>query len=403
MTERLYYDDPYCRTFDARVMRTELRDGRRAVWLDRSAFYPTSGGQPFDTGVLQPAPAGHGAVDVLDVLGEGDEVVHVVAGDAPLDVGQAVSGAIDWDRRFDHMQQHTGQHVLSATIVAQRAVPTVSVHLGRDTCTIDLARELPADHLAAAEDAANRVVGENRPVAIRYASAEQAATLGLRKPSTREGVLRLIDIEGVDLSACGGTHVGRTGAVGGIAILGWERFKGGQRIEFACGQRVVSAHRRLRDTVTASVRLLSVLPADLPAAIARLQTDARHRDKVMAALRDELAGFRASALADAAVDVGGTRWVFHQAEGDAGDLKVLAQAIVERPGVAVVLAASAQPTLVVVARAADVQLSCDALVRAIATAFGGRGGGRPEIAQAGGLAASASDVLARARALVQSP
>ena len=180
-----------------------------------------------------------------------------------------VRGVVDWPRRFDHMQQHTGQHVLSAAFVRLFGVKTVSFHLGADVSTIDLAREVTPKEIAAAEDEANRIVWEDRPVTIRYATAEEAAALPLRKESTRTGTLRLIDVEGFDLSACGGTHVSRTGAIGLIAVTAWERFKGGHRLEFACGGRVLVRFRTLRDVTAAAVRALSVLPADVASGIER--------------------------------------------------------------------------------------------------------------------------------------
>ncbi len=379
MTVRLYYDDAYCRDFDAAVVRVEARGEALAVWLDRSAFYPTSGGQPFDTGTV----AGARVVDVID---EDDDVVHVVEGGQPLVPGATVHGAIDWARRFDHMQHHTGQHVLSAAILRTCQVPTVSFHLGRDGSTIDIARELSSRELAQAEDEANRVIWENRPVTIRYADAADAGTLGLRKPSQRAGTLRIVDVEDFDVSACGGSHVQRTGAIGAVVIRASERFKGGQRIEFLCGGRAVQSYRQLRDTVAASVRLLSILPSELPATIERLQGELKQQDKTIGVLRSEAALAQADRLAQSAEAIGRARWVFHAMDGDAAVLKTL-------------LASHAAPALIVVARSADVAVSADVVVKALVDAFGGRGGGRPELAQAGKLDATGDVVLAAARPL----
>src|SRR6476646_6326639 len=235
MTKRLYYTDPLLTAFDATVVSNEIEDGRSVVVLDQTAFYPSSGGQPFDTGQLD----GTRVVDVVDR--EDGTIAHVV--EKSLAPGTVVHGDIDWPRRFDHMQQHTGQHVLSAAFDRLSGVKTVSFHLGADVSTIDLAREVTPKEIAAAEDEANRIVWEDRPVTIRYATAEEAAALPLRKEPVRTGTLRLIDVEGFDLSACGGTHVSRTGAVGLIAVTAWERFKGGHRLEFACGRRVLVRFR----------------------------------------------------------------------------------------------------------------------------------------------------------------
>src|SRR5882672_772426 len=302
MTDRLYYNDPYLQAFDAVVLRVADRDGRLAVTLDRTAFYPTSGGQPFDTGTLGP-------FRVVDVVDEDDgTITHIVEPDpanpqSPIpspQTGQSMRGTIDWLRRFDHMQQHTGQHVLSAAFERLFGARTVSFHLGAATSTIDLARELSAVEIAAGEEAANAVVWEDRPVAIRYATAEEAAKLPLRKEPARGGTLRLIDVEHHDLSACGGTHVSRTGSIGMIAVASWERFKGGQRIEFVCGGRALRAHGLLRDAMGAGVRLLSVLPEELPASIERLQAEAKEQKRAMAALQADLARYRAGELAASA-------------------------------------------------------------------------------------------------------
>jgi alanyl-tRNA synthetase len=412
MTERLYYDDPYEREFDASITRMELRDGRPHVWLDKSAFYPTSGGQPFDTGTL-----GSNLVEEV-IEDEHGDVVHVLAGEQEasgstsvasglaqphaeaLRVGAAVHGAIDWRRRFDHMQQHTGQHVLSAAIDKLFGVRTVSFHLGAATSTIDVARELTTREIGAAEDEANRVVWEDRPVAIRFATADEAARMPLRKESLREGTLRLIDVHDFDLSACGGTHVRRTGAIGVIGVASWERFKGGQRLEFVCGGRALDRFRLLRDATAGSLRLLSVLPAELPAAIERLQAEARDQKKGISALQAELAGYRAEALADEAESHARGRVLLKAIDADAASLKTIASAVAARPAFAAVLVSTASPAVLVVARGTDVPLSAHEIVSALTKRFGGRGGGKADLAQGGGLGSGPDEILRAARELV---
>ena len=394
MTDRLYYSDPYLQTFDATVKGVERRDDRLVVALDRTAFYPTSGGQPFDTGVL-------GTLRVVDVVDQEDgSIAHVVeigAADAgsraggagsALTVGDQIHGVIDWARRFDHMQQHTGQHVLSAAFDRLFGVRTVSFHLGAAVSTIDLAREVSPADIASAEAEANRIVWEDRPVAIRFVTAEEAARLPLRKEPARGGTLRLIDVEQFDLSACGGTHVARTGGIGIIAVASWERFKGGQRIEFLCGGRALNGYRGLRDAVNASVRLLSVLPEELPNAIERMQGDAKEQRRSLVALQTELARFRADELAASAEEVRlpglrssegkpdttATRLVARAIDADANGLKTLAAAVVARPGHLVVLVSTSTPALVVVARSADVKVSAQQLLATLIAKFGRRGG-----------------------------
>jgi alanyl-tRNA synthetase len=398
MTDRLYYTDPYNREFDAAIARVGERDGRTIVVLDRTSFYPTSGGQPFDVGTL-------GDRRVVDVVDEEDgEVLHVVDdGDSPLQVGQSVHGAIDWLRRFDHMQQHTGQHVLSGAFDRLFGARTVSFHLGASVSTIDLARELAPADIAAAEAEANRIVWEDRPVSIRFADATEAENLRLRKPSAREGTLRLIEVEGFDLSACGGTHVARTGAIGIIAVASWERFKGGQRLEFLCGGRALGRFRSQRDTLSAAMGLLSVAADEVPGAIERLLADARDQKRAGTALQMELARYRAAELAASAEVTDRGRLVVRAIDADANGLKSLAAAIVAidaSPGYVVVLASTSTPALVVVARSAGVDVKANDVLAALTSKFGGRGGGKPDLAQGGGLTGSSQEILDAARAAI---
>jgi alanyl-tRNA synthetase len=345
MTERLYYDNPHLREFDATVVSVEARDRRVIVTLDRTAFYPTSGGQPFDTGTLGPTRV----VDVVD--DNGGTVAHLVE-QGTLQAGERVHGAIDWTRRFDHMQQHTGQHVLSAAFDHLFHVRTVSFHLGTEASTIDLVREMSPEEMTAAEGEANRIVWEDRPVTVRYATADEAAALRLRKEPVRDGTLRLVDVERFDLSACGGTHVSRTGAIGMIAIASWEE----QKRSLGALQIELARHR-------ASELLMSARP---------LGTDSR------------------------------IKVVLRAIDADANGLKALGLAVAANPGCAVVLVSAARPSLVVVARAADVPVAANQVLAALIARFGGRGGGKPDIAQGGGLDAPAEDILAAALNEVES-
>jgi len=299
------------------------------------------------------------------------------------------------------MQQHSGQHVLSAAFDKLFSVRTVSFHLGADVSTIDLAREMSAGEIEAAEQKANEVVWEDRSVTIRFADADEAARLPLRKEPARGGTLRLIEVERFDLSACGGTHVARTGAIGVIAVAAWERFKGGQRIEFVCGGRALRRFHSLRDGVAASVRLLSVLPEEVPTAIGRLQVEAKDHKRAAAALQTELARFRAQELAASAERTAAGSLVLHALDADANGLKSLASAVAATSGYVVVLVSAARPLLLVVARSTDIDVSSQRLVAELIGRFGGRGGGKPELAQAGGLDADPSVVLTTARELLK--
>jgi alanyl-tRNA synthetase len=302
------------------------------------------------------------------------------------------------------MQQHTGQHVLSASFDKLAQARTESFHLGSIASTIDLGREVSPAVVARVEDEANRIVWEDRPVHIRFADAAEAAALPLRKESARTGRLRLIDVEGYDLSACGGTHVARTGAIGVIAITGWEKFRGGTRVEFVCGGRALRSHRALRDVVTGSVRVLSVLPAELPAAIERLQGDLKDVRKMVKGLQGDLAVHEGRRLADGAEPVGAVRLVVSSLDGwDAGALKTIASSIVERAGYVVVLFGAPPPAAIVVARSADVGLDSAAVLRKVTERFGGKGGGRPELAQGGGVTGAIAEAIEFAKRTIQEP
>jgi alanyl-tRNA synthetase len=378
LTTRLYYNDSLLFRFTATVVETGIRDGRHFVVLDQTAFYPTSGGQPHDLGKL----GGRSVIDVADRDDDG-AVLHLV--DDAIAVGQIVEGEIDRARRLDHMQQHTGQHVLSAAFVRVFDVPTVSVHLGTDSSTIDLSGDLDAVAITRAEDEANRIVWDDRLVTVRFVTDEEAMRLPLRKEPSRTGTLRLVQVQDFDLSACGGTHVPRTGAIGIIAVTGWERYKGGTRISFVCGGRALGTFRCLRDAATTASRLLSVQTAELPDAVARLQADARDLRLHARALGDELATFQAAALRREAADVNGLRILARVLERDQAALKALAQAIAADGGPAVLLVSAARPSAIVVARGGQQALDAGAVLKAIVARFGGKGGGRPELAQGGGL------------------
>jgi alanyl-tRNA synthetase len=390
-TDRLYYVDPNTSEFDATVVEVQVDKGLARVRLDRTCFYPTTGGQPFDTGTL----GSHRVVDVMD--DEAGDVVHVVdlqnsdktAGQSgELRVASRVRGVIDWPRRFDHMQQHTGQHILSAALVRLLEVPTVSFHLGSESSTIDLPREVSARDLARAEDEANGVVWQDRPVTIRFVTAEEAARLPLRKEPVRGGTLRLIDIADFDLSACGGTHVTRTGQIGIIAVTAWERFKGGQRVEFRCGRRALERLRSLREATSSAGKLLSVRDDELPGAIERLQQEAKASRRQVSALHADLARYKADELVATAEPTASGRLAFAAFDAEAGTLKSLASAVTARNGLVAVLVSSARPALVVVARSADVPVAANEILARLTAKFGGRGGGKADLAQGGGLDAS---------------
>jgi alanyl-tRNA synthetase len=389
-SERLYYTDPYLVEFDAVVREVSRHEDRWKIVLDRTAFYPTSGGQPFDTGTV-------GEATVLDVFEQEDGTIgHLI--DRELEANSRVRGHVDWDRRFDHMQQHTGQHLLSAAFERETGARTVSFHLGTQASTIDLDKELPAEQIARVEDVVNKVLWEDREICVKFVTAHEAAKLPLRKDPAREGELRIIEIKDYDLSACGGTHVRRTGGIGVIAISGFERFKGGLRMEFVCGARALRAYRSLKNAVGGSVRLLSVLPDDLPSAIEKLQTAGRIQQKSQEGLYERLAAHEAATLAGSGERIGAANVVAVAVSGwDANGLKKLASSIVAKPATIAVLITTESPTLAVVARSQDLALDTGSVLKILIDRFGGRGGGKGAMAQGGGLVGEPRVILDAAR------
>jgi len=287
ITERLYYADCYLREFQARVIRTSSEAGGVRVFLDRTAFYPESGGQPADQGTLA-------GIAVLDVVEEGEEVAHVLTESPSTEV---VQGIIDWRRRFDHMQQHTGQHVLSAAFEKAGGYKTVSFHLGTETSTIDLDSDrVGAKQIEETEELANKIVFENRPVQISFRPSAEANQMDLRKPAFREGDIRVVEVEGFDLSACGGTHVIQTGAIGLISIRKVDTSKGLTRVAFVCGGRALRRARRDFAILTEAARQFSTGLENVPELIAKQAQELRDAERLRNKLLEDLAELEALEL-----------------------------------------------------------------------------------------------------------
>ncbi len=433
-TERLYYNDSHLLEFDARVIDlSEREDGTLAVTLDRTAFYPTGGGQPNDTGML-------GEALVVDCIDDDDKgVLHLIRGPAPQ-IGDSVHGKIDRLRRLDHLQQHTGQHILSAAFVKLFEAPTRSFRVLEHECEIDVALEDPADErIEQAVDLANQIIWECRPIQIRQVASAEAASLPLRKEPAREGELRVIEIEEFDLTPCGGTHARTTGEVGVIAVRSWERAKGLTRIQFMAGVRVLNDYRRANRTAGAIAELFSAGREDAPALVAKLIEENKrltHRVREL----DELA-CRAEAeallrsLSEPPAVAGGQRHLeagycpppdreavtdsslglsaqrdtpgagdthFSDPERvaqenrprviarifndrDAESVKHLALALIAHPKVVALLASLDDDTArLVFARSADASGDMNLLMREACKMIDGRGGGKPDMAQGGG-------------------
>jgi len=383
-THRIYYDNAYEREFSARILSCEaippdVSAGRVhqawAVVLDRTALYPASGGQPHDLGKL-------GDSNVLEVRDEGEDIVHIVDRELP---GGSVAGCVDWNRRFDHMQQHTGQHLLSAMFQERFGLPTVSFHLGEDFCTIDLRGPEPSDEiLEGTERAANRIIFEDRPIVVRYATREQLAEMGVRKQVEREGILRVIEIAGADLQPCGGTHVASTGQIGLVLVRKRSKVRQDWRIEFVCGGRAErfarGDFRQLREVA----QTLNCAPEEAVAAAKRMVAE---RDAHFASLR---AALQQLATAEAALAVqalpaeaavGGVRVVDRILDGAAAEyLGLFATALAKHEKV-IALVAGPQSGDVVFAQHPAAGRDMAALLKQVLGEVGGKGGGARDFAR----------------------
>jgi alanyl-tRNA synthetase len=392
MTERLYYSDSHLLEFDARVVSVSALDGgRAAVALDRTAFYPTGGGQPNDTGTL-------GASCVVDCVEDEDAgVLHVVEGGAP-EVGAAVRGRVDAARRRDHIQQHTGQHILSQALVELYGAQTRSFRMTSDACEIDVDLSEPSDErVERAVERADEIIWDDRVVRVHNVTPEEAARMPLRRDSAREGELRVIEIEGFDFSPCGGTHAGRTGEVGVVVARQWERAKGLVRVTFAAGVRALEDYRRANASARSAAALFSVGREEAAVAAARLQDENKNLQRRLRASEELAARAEARELLEESEDVSraagidgagrvGLRLVARVFERRAAeDLRRLASAIVAHAGAVTLLGSRDESDArLVFARDADAPGDMNALLREACRALEGRGGGRPELAQGGG-------------------
>lgn len=401
MTERLYYSDAYCTRFSARVIERLTWEGHPAVVLDRSAFYPTSGGQPADRGLLDGIP-------VLDVVvREDNAVIHVLQDPADFQKppGSRVEGTLDWARRFDHMQQHTGQHILSAAFEKLLDADTVGFHLGAEVSTIDInvARLDPAA-LAQVEESANQVIWENRPVRARFVGPDELRTLPLRRPPAVEGPVRIVEVEGFDMTPCGGTHVARTGEIGLIKIVRADYRGSETRIEFLCGGRALRDYRTKNTLVGQLASRLSVGYRELEQAIERLQDEAGQLRQELRRARRQLLRAEAAELAESAFTCGPYRIVQRVWEGrEPDELRTLAQELAGRPDTVAMLASIGERVHLCFARAAGPGPDMAVWLRRACAQLGGKGGGQSHIAQGSVPAAGAAHVEAVLRGLLVCP
>ncbi len=373
MTRRLYYDDATCLTFEAEVIGWQDGDPCRVV-LDQSAFYPTSGGQPHDLGVLDDVP-------VVEVTDADDVVIHHLT--TPLPLGRRVVGVVEPFRRRDHMQQHTAQHLLSALLADRLDRPTVSVHFGARSSSIEVAGGVLSEgHLADLERWATEAVAAALPVSVGFEELTEAMHRGLRSPPSRAGTLRVVTIAGLDRSACGGTHVDRTSALGMIHLTGTERLRGHSRLSFLAGDRTVQRLRELAAGEAAVAQALGCAPAESAALLPRRLAE-------LAAMRDEVERLREERLHHRVEQVvaavppgedGVRRPVIRIAEhGDLATMALIASGMVRV--VLQVVADHAGGTAIAIGASPDSGTDAGAMLRALLVDHAGRGGGSPRVAQ----------------------
>ena len=403
MTDRLYYQDSFLYDFHAEVSSV-LETPRPAVILDRTAFYPTSGGQIHDVGFLTPenSTAKFRVTEVAD--SEDGRVIHYL--DAPtkdVQPGTRVHGQVDSVRRRDHMQQHSAQHVLSAAFIRLFDIPTVSFHMADDYCSIDLdIQSLTADQIESAERLANEIILDNRPVDIRYVTREEAESLGLRKiPSAERDQLRLIHVRDFDLCACGGTHVSHTGQIAGLLLRKSEKVRQGYRVEFVAGQRAVATARRDFSTLTATAALFSSHIYDVPHQARKSLDEIKSLRKQYEQSLDDLAAAQAVTLLAETPEANAHKIIVRTFSGcDLAYLKLLAQKLTRlSPSVVALLAADSPQPVLVFAQSPGQPYDMSALLKQTLSPLGGRGGGSKDLAQ-GGLPQNAdiAAVLAAAAA-----
>jgi alanyl-tRNA synthetase len=377
MTERLYYLDPYRLEFEARVVERISVDAKPGVILESTCFYPTSGGQPHDEGNLNGVP-------VVNVFEREDKaIVHVLATELKEDL---VHGVISWDRRFDHMQQHTGQHILSQAFLQLLNAETVGFHLGKEASTIDVDKApLAVSQLDRVEDLANKIVFADRPVRTYSVAETELASLPLRKLPTVEMPIRIVEVEGFDYSPCGGTHCRRTGEVGLIKITKVERRGQDTRVEFLCGGRALADYRGKNRTVNELANRFSVGDWELSEAVERVAEEVKVSRRELNVARNRLLDYEAADLlaeAEQHGDVRVVRKVFADREGE--EVRRLALRLMESEGSLALLGLAGEKAQLVFACSDDLPYDMNDLLKRACQVVGGGGGGRRQFAQGGG-------------------
>ncbi len=392
MTERLYYDNAYLTDFSATITEQTTHKGLPALVLDQTYFYPSSGGQPHDTGTIQGAK-------VVDVVVRDDDaaILHILENSPALfTIGQPVKVMVDWKRRFDHMQQHTGQHILTQAFMQTCEAKTVSFHLSPESVTIDLdINGLTENQLQSAEDLANAVIQADKMVTAVVRQADEQDGVRMRKlpkHMVTDG-LRVVEIEGFDKTACGGTHVGRTGEIGLLKIIKTEKRGDKTRLEFRCGGRALSDYGDKHRVISAMAAEMNCRFPEVPELVNKLRDELKNTQTTLKELREQLVEYEAERLLKEAPRQNGYVLICASFDGrDAGELRLLASRLTAGEGVVALLGTAGEKAQLIFARSADLTFNMGALLKAAVGQLGGRGGGQPAFAQGGGVAASIDQI-----------
>ncbi|MEK4405754.1 DHHA1 domain-containing protein [Sporosarcina sp. FSL K6-6792] len=376
LKERVYYADPYCKSFTAQIIKAaQDAEGNHYVVLDNTAFYPTGGGQTHDTGTLN-------GIQVLNVEEVEDEIRHTLA--ESLGSATEVEGAIDWQRRFDHMQQHAGQHILSAAFVELFEFPTVSFHLGKEIVSIDLEMEdVSPEQLEAVEKLANDIISENRLIEIKWITEDELHHYPLRKQLAVTDEIRLVIIPDFDYNGCGGTHPSTTGQVSALKILSTEKHRGKVRVYFVCGGRVLQQLQRKNQVLAETSRLLSAPEDGIADAVQKLLETNHSLEKSLSDTQEALLAFEAQALLKQQEN-GVVKALF--TDRTVQQLQKLARLLVTKADEVIVLlvAESDNRLQFVAARGASVETSMKQIASATLPLINGKGGGNDAFVQGGG-------------------
>lgn len=376
MTERLYQQDSYLIEFEASVEEKRRHKGKTAIILDRTCFYPASGGQPHDTGQIND-------VEVLEVMEEGEKIIHLLEKDVE---GDRIKGVVNWERRFDHMQQHTGQHILSQAFTRILQAGTIGFHLGKEVSNIDLnIKEIMEDDLWRAEDLANEIIQKNLPIAIHVVDKEGLKKYSLRRDTEREEKIRIIEIQGFDTSACGGTHLKFTGEVGLLKVRKLEKVGSKIRIEFYCGQRALKDYRWKNSLINEFANRLTTADKELGDSLLKLEAEHKELKKSHRAAIERLIAMEAEELYKNSEEIRGHRIVRKIfVDRDIQELKTLCSLLKEKDKTISVFGNKAQSALLIFSRSDDIDLNLSVILKRSVETIGGKGGGRPDFAQGGG-------------------